>query len=141
MPTIITSDQVRALWDDPNPAAVIERGEDYTPVTKEDLGALASHIDTDDDGYPLNDQWEVLADQLNSGTPGEPTSSAGHDILQEITDARLRRDAAIERAHAEFTDLIRSAMTTRKGEAPVTAMARAAQMSRERLYQIRDGRR
>lgn len=133
--SVVTAAEVRDLWDDPSPNAAIDRGEDYAPVTKEDLGALASGIDTDDDGYPLPDQWEVLADQLNSDVPGEPADSAGQDILQEITSARLARD----RAEEEFTNLIRSAMAAKR--APVTAMAKAAGLSRERLYQIRDGRR
>ena len=131
----VTAAALRDLWDNPDPDAVIDRGDDYAPVTKGALGALASGIDTDDEGYPLDDQWELLADQLTGDVPGEPTDSAGQDILQEITSARLARDQAED----QFGELLRSAMAARR--APVTAMAQAAGLSRERLYQIRDGRR
>lgn len=135
----VTTDQVRALWSDPSPNAHIDRGDDYQPVTKADLGALSSGIDTDDDGYPLDDQWEVLADQLNGETPGEPTSTAGDDLLQQIADARTRRDRAKSTADDEFNSAIRAAVASKS--APITAIAAAADLSRERIYQIRDGRR
>lgn len=139
MPSSLTADQVRTLWDDPNPAATIDRGDDYTPVTKDDLGALASSLDTDDNGYPLADQWELLADQLNSETPEEPTSTEGDTLLQRISDARRERDQAKAEADAAFNALIRAAVASK--QAPVTAIAAAANLSRERVYQIRDKRR
>lgn len=143
MATVVTPQQILALWDDPNPHTVIDRGDHATPVTKDDLGALASGLDTDDEGRPLDDQWEVLADQLNSEIPTEPSSSAGHSLIQEITDARLERDRLKRAADEEFNRRIRTFMLMPKAERPasVTAVAAAADMSRERLYQIRDGRR
>ena len=139
MSTTITTEQVRDLWDAPNPAAMIDRGGDYEPVTKEDLGVLASDLDTDDDGYPLPGQWEVLADQLNSNPPGEPTSTSGATLLQQIADARGNRDQVKARADAEFNDLIRAGVASKK--APVAAIAAAAGLSPARVYQIRDRRR
>ncbi|WP_431983928.1 hypothetical protein [Streptomyces qinglanensis] len=61
----------------------------------------------------------------------------------KVTDARARRDRIKEAAEEEFNDLIRSFMQTTKHERPasVTAVAKAADMSRARMYQIRDGRR
>jgi len=129
----ITAEQVRALWMDPNPAARIDRGDDYEIVTQDDLGALASELDTDDDGVPLDDQWQVLADQLNTARPGEASSSAGEQTLQHLRDARAKRESA----DAEFYAAIRDAMVAKR--APVTAMAKAAGYSRARMYQIKDG--
>lgn len=139
MPNTITPEQIRTLWDSPNPNATIDRGDDLEPVTKDDLGALASALDTDDEGHPLHDQWQILADQLNTNTLGEPTSTTGHLLLQEISDARIERDRVKADADAEFNAIIRAAVASKR--APVTAIAAAAQLSRERIYQIRDGRR
>ncbi|MCO8308787.1 hypothetical protein [Streptomyces sp. RKCA744] len=139
MSTVVTAEQIRILWNSPNPEAVIERGSDFEPVTKGDLGALASELDTDDDGYPLDDQWQVIADQLNGNTPGEPASSAGQDLLRQIREARAERDRVKDGADDKFNAIIRAAVASRK--APVTSIAEAAEMSRSRIYQIRDGRR
>ncbi|GAA1553558.1 hypothetical protein [Streptomyces globosus] len=139
MSSTVTAEQIRILWDAPNPGAVIDRGDAVEPVTKDDLAVLASGLDTDDEGYPLDDQWEVLADQLNSAVPDEPASTAGGDLLDQIRDARIERDRIKAEADAEFNALIRAAVASKK--APVIAIARAADMSRERIYQIRDGRR
>ncbi|MFE1413472.1 hypothetical protein ACFW6F_22140 [Streptomyces sp. NPDC058746] len=127
------------LWNSPNPAAIIERGNDFEPVTKDDLGALASALDTDDEGYPLDDQRQVLADQLNNAAPGVPASTSGDDLLQEIRDARAERDRVKAEADDQFNAVIRAAVASKK--APVTAIADSAGMSRARIYQIRDGRR
>lgn len=137
MSSSITATQVRELWEDPNPAATIDRGDDRAPVTKDDLGALASGLDTDDDGHPVADQWDVLADQLNSDAPG--TSTAGELLLQQISDARRERDRVKKTADDEFNTLIREAEASKL--VPVTALAEAAGLSRARIYQIRDGRR
>ncbi|MFB7899920.1 MULTISPECIES: hypothetical protein [Actinomycetes] len=139
MSTTITVEQIRTLWDSANPNATIDRGDDFEPVTKDDLGALASELDTDDDGYPLADQWQLLADQLNGETPGEPTSTTGDDILQEIREARAERDRVKSAADDQFNAVIRAAVASKM--APVIAIADAADMSRARIYQIRDGRR
>ncbi|MFJ4418789.1 hypothetical protein [Streptomyces sp. NPDC088925] len=140
MTTVVTTEQIRALWDDPNPNAVIDRGDHSAPVTKDDLGALASELDTDDEGYPLVDQWQILVEQFNSEAPGgEPASTAGLDLLDEIRDARIERDRIKEEADDKFNALIRSAVAAK--QVSVIAIAEAADMSRARIYQIRDGRR
>lgn len=139
MTATVTADQIIDLWEAPNLSAVIDRGADFEPVTKGDLAALAALVETDDEGRPLADQWELLADQLNSAVPGEPTSTAGHDVLEEIRTARKERDRVKAEADDAFNGLIRAAVTSKK--APVAAIAEAADMSRARIYQIRDGRR
>ena len=63
------------------------------------------------------------------------------DWLEDIRQRRAwvanaRKDA--ERAEADMADLIRLAV---KAQVSVTEIARAAGLSRERIYQIRDGRR
>ena len=139
MATVVTTEQIRALWDAPSPNATIDRGDHYPPVTKDDLGALASELETDDEGYPLDDQWELLAAQLNGEAPDEPTSTVGQDLLDEIRDARIERDRIKADADEKFNALIRAAVVSKK--ASVIAIAEAADMSRARIYQIRDGRR
>ncbi|MGZ3103578.1 hypothetical protein [Streptomyces sp. H72] len=139
MTATVTTQQLLDLWDAPNGAAIIDRGDDFEPVTKDDLAALAELIETDDEGRPLDGQWEIIADQLNSAVPDEPASTAGHNVLGEIRDARIERDRVKAEADEAFNALIRSAVASKK--APVMAIAEAAQMSRARIYQIRDGRR
>lgn len=135
MPSTITPDQARELWDNPNPAATIDRGDNYAPVTKDDLEALASDLDTDEDGYPLADQWDVLAEQLNSDPLDEPRDT----LLDEIADASHRRDRVKAEADASFNEVIRAAVASKR--VAVTAIAASAGLSRERIYQIRDARR
>jgi hypothetical protein len=139
MTEIVTAAQIIDLWNAPNSAAVIDRGDDFEPVTKDDLAELAGLVDTDEEGRPLDDQWEIIADQLNSAVAGDPTSTAGHDVLATIRDARIERDRVKAAADDEFNALIRAAVDGNK--APVAAIAEAAQLSRARIYQIRDGRR
>ena len=131
----VTVNQIQALWADPS--AVIDRGEDAEPVTQDDLSVL--DVDTDDDGMPLADQWQIMADQINSNVPGEPSSTAGQLVLQEIADARAHRDRVKEQADEEFNSLIRAAVVGRR--ASVIDIALAAGVTRARIYQIRDGRR
>ncbi|WP_327135910.1 hypothetical protein OG311_38070 (plasmid) [Streptomyces sp. NBC_01343] len=125
----VTVKQIKDLWHN---GGIIDRGEDYPPLTQDDLGAL--DVDTDETGVPLDDMWEVLADQLNSNEPGEPSNDAQRTTLelieetvQRIHDAEIERDALIRQAIAE--------------RAPVIAIAERAGLSRARVYQIRDGRR
>lgn len=139
MAAIVTTEQIRALWHDPHPFATIDRGDHLAPVRKGDLDALATGIDTDDEGYPLEDQWDVLADQLNSESPDQPGSASGGDLLDEIRAARKDRDRIKADADEDFQTLIRSAVAAK--QASVIAIAEAADMSRARIYQIRDGRR
>ncbi|MEE1737031.1 hypothetical protein PUR49_11040 [Streptomyces sp. BE147] len=137
MKATVTAEQIRTLWDSPSPDSVIDRGDDCEPVTRDDLGALASQVDTDDEGYPLDGQWQVIADQVNSTVPGVPTSDAGEALLQEIRDARAERERVKSEAYDEFNAIIRAAVASRT--AAVSGIA--AGLSRGRIYQIRDGRR
>ncbi|MFF2123502.1 hypothetical protein ACFVXH_39860 [Kitasatospora sp. NPDC058184] len=138
----ITAEQVRELWEASGLAAVIDRGEDLAPVTKEDLAALADQVDTDDDGRPLVGQWEVLAAQLNADAESEPLAGPAADVLQAVEDARRNRDKVKAAADDEFNRVIRSAMLNRKDtKVRVKDLEKAAGLTRARLYQIRDGRR
>ncbi|MFE7237158.1 hypothetical protein [Streptomyces sp. NPDC057580] len=125
----VTVDQLKTLW---HHGGTINRGDDYSPITQDDLAAL--DIDTDDNGYPLDNQWQVLADQFNGETAGEVYSSAQHNVLEAIEDSvKTIRDAETAR-----DDLIRQAITE---GVPVITIAERASLSRARIYQIRDGRR
>lgn len=99
-------------------------------LTRDDLIQYidACDIDTDTDGTPLDSQWQILADVLGAPDPtnvGELTTIAV--AAHRIEAAEKDRDEAIRRAIAEGHQ--------------VTAIARAANLSRARIYQIRDGRR
>jgi hypothetical protein len=137
----ITVEQVRNLWADSNPAAIIDRGDDQPPVTRDDLADLAGQIDTDDAGTPLPDQWQVLVDQLNSDED-QPAWFKGEEYLEAIDAARARRDRTrteLDDDEAELADAIRAAVASRT--AAITEIAATARLSRERIYQIRDQRR
>ncbi|MFE2324571.1 hypothetical protein ACFXD5_11750 [Streptomyces sp. NPDC059385] len=85
-------------------------------------------IDTDADGTPLDSQWQILADILGAPDP----TNVGE--LTTIIAAAHR----IEAAEKDRDEAIRRAVTAGH---QVTAIARAANLSRARIYQIRDGRR
>lgn len=128
----ITGQQIKDLWHN---GGRIDRGDDYSPVTEEDLQLLmCGDVDTDDQGVPLEPMWEVLADQLNGEEPGEPTGPRQEELLEDIADA-VR---SVHYYEEERDALIRSAVADR---VPVTAIAEKAGLSRARIYQIRDGRR
>ena len=127
----ITAEQVRDLW---NNGGRIDRGDDLSPVTQDDLSALIGAIDTDDQGNPLDTEWEILADQLNSDEPGEPASGEQERMLAAVADAA----AVVRDAEGERNERIRSAIAAR---VPIIAIGKKANLSRSRIYQIRDGRR
>ncbi|MGW1119245.1 hypothetical protein ACWD5B_19390 [Streptomyces tanashiensis] len=85
-------------------------------------------IDQDEDGTPLPDQWQMLADVLGAPDPSNVTE------LVEIT-AAVNRMAAAEQ---ERDEKIRAAIAAGY---PVISIAGHAGLSRARIYQIRDGRR
>ncbi|WP_282790905.1 hypothetical protein [Streptomyces sp. CC224B] len=125
----VTAQQIRDLWKN---GGSIDRGDDYTPVTLEDFEGL--DIDTDDEGNPTEEMWQVLADQVNSELPGAHAGpTAEGDLLDDIAAAAR----AITDAEEHRDSLIRAAI----GRVPVTAIADAAGLTRARIYQIRDGRR
>ncbi|MFH9072701.1 hypothetical protein [Streptomyces alboflavus] len=125
----VTAQQIKTLWAT---NGTIDRGDDLPPVTLEDFEGL--DIDTDDDGTPTEDMWQVLADQVNSEIPdAHPGPTAEGDLLDDIATAAR----AITNAEEHRDSLIRAAI----GRVPVTAIANAAELTRARIYQIRDGRR
>ncbi|WP_239382613.1 hypothetical protein [Frankia sp. CIT1] len=128
--TAITPDQLRTLWTGPA-GGRIDRGPDLPPVTQDDLGALASGVDTGDDGVPLPDQWHVLAEQVNMDGDSDGRT---RDVLDAIEDAVRLLDAAMRERDAA----IRSAIA--RG-VPVRRIAEASNLSIPRIYQIRDDRR
>ncbi|CAM5361479.1 hypothetical protein GCM10010378_25530 [Streptomyces viridochromogenes] len=84
MAAIVTTEQIRVLWNDPNLNAITHRGDDIEPVTKDDLGVLASELDTDDEGYPLDDQW---------GDPCRPAQQRGpRGARLHCREGHARRD-------------------------------------------------
>lgn len=126
----ITVEQIQDLFH--GHAASIDRGDDYDVIKREDVLALVDNcdIDTDDNGTPLSDQWEILADALSDA----PTDGPRERALTAVEDAaRVLANAEEERDNA-----IRSAITA---GASVISIAAAADLSRARIYQIRDNRR
>lgn len=130
--TQITPDQVKNLWYH---GGQIDRGDDYSPVTIDDLHGL--DIDTDDDGTPTDDMWQVLADQLNSEQPGEVGGGPGGETYNILQRTLIRLQAAQDTADElkdERDDLIRQALAER---VPYKALEDLTGLSRGRLDQIR----
>ncbi|MFE9016713.1 hypothetical protein [Streptomyces cyaneofuscatus] len=126
----VTVEQIKNLWAN---GGTINRGDDYAPVTLEDFEGL--DFNTDDDGTPTEESWQVLADQVNSELPGaHPGPTAEGDLLDEISNVAH----AIREGEQRRDQLIRKAVAARIS---VTAIATHADLSRSRIYQIRDGRR
>jgi hypothetical protein len=65
------------------------------------------------------------------------TAAQQDDALAEIRSARRERDKAIGEAYQRFNSLIQAYVAA---DVPVTDIADAAEMSRQRVYQIRDGK-
>ena len=89
--------------------------------------------------------WRVLTDPKQEHTAVD----VGYDIVevepvdyeqivQHVTFAREKAQIEYERQDTAWREIIRHAM---HDNASATALARAAKISRERVYQIRDGRR
>ncbi|MGW2520502.1 hypothetical protein ACWC09_26505 [Streptomyces sp. NPDC001617] len=88
----------------------------------------ACDIDTDDNGCPLDDQWQILADVLGAPDPSNMTELVDVAVAaSRIGQAEEGRDRAIRAALAAGHSVI--------------AIAGQAGLSRARIYQIRDGRR
>lgn len=127
---LVTAQQIKNLWTN---GGRIDRGDNYSPIILADFEGL--DFDTDDDGTPTEESWQILADQLNSEVPGaHPGPTPRGDLLDEISAAAQ----AITEEEQRRDQLIRQAVTNRIA---VTAIAEAAGLSRARVYQIRDGRR
>ncbi|WP_239404680.1 hypothetical protein [Frankia sp. Cj3] len=139
--TTVTPDQLRTLWTGPA-VGRIDRGPDLPPVTQDDLATLASGVNTDHDGLPLPDQWEVLADHLNGAKAGSTDGSwRQEEALEEVEKAtRAARQAArsLDREAQHQHAAIRTAVAC---GVPVSRAAQAAGLTAARVYQIRDGRR
>jgi hypothetical protein len=158
MPTVAIDD-LKELWS----GAIIQinRGDDYAPITQEDLYALAGSLNLDDDGQPEPGDWQILADQFNSEEPGELTGGSDqhtavqHTAVQDIADAcRLLADVKAEQsasntrsadlrlmasdAKGELDQAIRAALNA---GVPVAVIAAKSELSVPRIYQIRDDRR
>lgn len=85
----ITADQVEDLY---NGGTRLELSNGAT-LTRDELVDYirACDIDTDDDGTPLDSQWQILADVLDAPNPGDVTELATviatSTALQEVTAA------------------------------------------------------
>ncbi|MBL7487068.1 hypothetical protein [Frankia sp. AgW1.1] len=153
MPTV-TIDDLKELWS--GAIVQINRGDEYSPITQEDLYALANGCDLDDDGRPEEGDWQVLADQFNSDEPGELTGGSDqHIAVQDLAAARRRlaevkaeqaatktRSASLRLAVVDAKDELDQAIQTAlNAGVPVTTIAAEADLSVPRIYQICDGRR
>jgi hypothetical protein len=121
-----TAEQIEDLF---NHGGSIELASGDT-LTRDQLVQFveACDIDTDEDGTPLDSQWQILADVLGAPDP----SNVGELVAvtaaaNRITTAEQDRDTAIRAALAAGHSVI--------------SIANAAGLSRARIYQIRDGRR
>jgi hypothetical protein len=122
----ITAEHIKDLF---NHGGSLELADGDT-FTRDDLITYigACDIDTDADGTPLDDQWQLLADVLGSPDPSD--TSALTDVIataHRLSLAETARDDAIRAAIAAGY--------------PVIGIANAARLSRARIYQIRDHRR
>jgi hypothetical protein len=110
----------------------VDRGDEYDVIKREDVLALVDNcdIDTDDDGTPLDDQWEILAEALSDA----PTDSPRERALINVEAAAQGLNKAVEERDAAIRDAL-------KVGASVISIAERADLSRARIYQIRDGRR
>lgn len=126
----ITADQIQDLFH--GHTRQINRGDNYDVINRTDVLALVNNcdIDVDDDGTPLDDQWEILADALSDA----PTDGPRERALTAVEDAAR----ALKSAEQDRDEAIRAAITA---GASVISIAAAADLSRARIYQIRDGRR
>lgn len=122
----ITAEQIESLYND---GGQLELPNGDT-LTRDELVQYvgACDIDTDDDGTPLDDQWQILADVLGAPDPANVSE------LVDVTAAASR----IGKAEAARDKAIRRALDAGHS---VIAVANAAGLSRARIYQIRDGRR
>lgn len=141
MTVTITADQIRTLY---RTGAEIDRGEDYPPVTSDDIQALLTgDVDTDEDGTPTEQMWEVLADHLNA-TADEldhpQQANLGH--LADEMAARDQLHAQAAQMIAQGDDRVRRAVIACiNARVPVPTIAATLGVTRARVYQIRDGRR
>lgn len=122
----ITAETIEDLY---NRGGSLELADGDT-FTRDDLITYigAFDIDTDDNGTPLADQWQLLADVLEAPDPGNTIGLT--DVIataHKLSLAETARDEAI-----------RAAITAGY---PVIGIANAARLSRARIYQIRDHRR
>lgn len=122
----ITADHIADLFDN---GGELELPNGDT-LTHDDLVQYidACDIDTDDNGRPLDDQWQILADVLGAPDP------ANMPELADVAAAASR----IGQAEETRDKAIRAALDAGHS---VVSIANAADLSRARIYQIRDGRR
>ncbi|MEU1121822.1 MULTISPECIES: hypothetical protein [unclassified Streptomyces] len=126
----ITTEQIRDLFH--GHITEIDRGDEHDVIKPADVQVLVDNcdIDTDDDGTPREDQWEILAEALSNA----PTDGPRERALTAVADAAR----ALTHAENDRDEKIRAAVTA---GASVIDIAAAADLSRARIYQIRDGRR
>lgn len=135
----VTREEIRYLF---TPGAKpLDRGPRYTLITRADVEAVASSGDLyipDDPSMIAASTLDILADQFNSEDPAELPEDRHAAAVDAVLQARLHMEQVVEAAEAEFNEAIRSAIAT---GARVADIAVAADRTRSRIYQIRDGRR
>lgn len=142
MPSI-TPDQVRDLWNHPNTAHTIELGDEFAPIGKEDLAALLDSDDFAEDGTLTDQAATALAAHLGetADTLDDPRERAVAHLGETVrarNELRAEYEARLAEADAEIGVAVRSCFAAR---VPMRAMERELGVKRQRVYQIRDGRR
>ena len=117
---------------------------DYTPGYEDFCEECPSRItDTDENGTPTDEMWEVLADQLNdtAGQLDDPQERA----LDHLRETMAARDAEHERAAAIIAaadgEIRADVLACIDAHIPVPTIGEVLGVTRARIYQIRDGRR
>lgn len=123
----ITAEQIENLFNNRGGNLELADGDTFT---RDDLVQFidACDIDTDDDGTPLEGQWQLLAEVLGAPDPSNTSE------LVAVTAASYR----LRVAEKERDESIRIAIEAGHS---VIGIANSAGLSRSRVYQIRDGRR
>jgi hypothetical protein len=137
-------------------AEAVDLGDPVIIVTICDSESREEHLIADypisDADYPISDGedaadllwehgWRILDDPSQAGVGYDIVTVEPADyeqIVRHVTFARDRARVEHERRDTAWRAIIRHAM---HDNASATALAKAAGISRERIYQIRDNRR
>lgn len=123
----ISAEQIENLFNNRGGSLDLANGDVFT---RDDLVQYidACDIDTDENGTPLDDQWQLLAEVLGAPDPSNMSElTAVTSAAHQLKLAEQKRDEAIRAA-------------INAGHSAIN-IANCAGLSRARIYQIRDRRR